>query len=203
MDTIGYNASKGAVITFTKDLAVKWGQHEINVNAIAPGFFPTKMSKVTIEQGHDYILNATPLKRLGTEEDLKASSTIPRIKSIRLCDRGYFASRRWNERFMKEELTKQSIKLFERKGFSSTSVQDIVDSSSVTKGTFYYYFTSKESLLMDIHLRYMDDLLNRQKRILDSNESCRNQLVKIIELLINDIQAQGSNVQHIYGKCVI
>lgn len=71
MDTIGYNTSKGAVITFTKDLAVKWGQHNINVNAIAPGFFPTKMSKVTIEQGHDYILNATPLKRLGTEEDLK------------------------------------------------------------------------------------------------------------------------------------
>lgn len=96
---------------------------------------------------------------------------------------------------MKEQLTKQSIKLFERKGFSSTSVQDIVDASSVTKGTFYYYFTSKESLLMDIHLRYIDDLLNRQKRILDSSETCRNQLVKIIELLINDIQAQGSNVR--------
>ena len=71
MDTIGYNTSKGAVITFTKDLAAKWGQHNINVNAIAPGFFPTKMSKVTIEQGHDYILNSTPLNRLGSEEDLK------------------------------------------------------------------------------------------------------------------------------------
>ncbi len=56
MDTIGYNTSKGAVITFTKDLAVKWGQYNINVNAIAPGFFPTKMSKVTIEQWHDWIL---------------------------------------------------------------------------------------------------------------------------------------------------
>lgn len=71
MDTIGYNTSKGAVITFTKDLAAKWGQHNINVNAIAPGFFPTKMSKVTIEQGHEYILNSTPLNRLGSEEDLK------------------------------------------------------------------------------------------------------------------------------------
>ncbi|HJF31249.1 MAG TPA: SDR family oxidoreductase [Sporosarcina psychrophila] len=71
MDTIGYNTSKGAIITFTKDLAAKWGQHNINVNAIAPGFFPTKMSKVTIEQGHDYILNSTPLSRLGSEEDLK------------------------------------------------------------------------------------------------------------------------------------
>jgi len=71
MDTIGYNTSKGAVITLTKDLAAKWGQHNINVNAIAPGFFPTKMSKVTIDQGRDYLLNATPLKRLGNEDDLK------------------------------------------------------------------------------------------------------------------------------------
>ena len=44
LDTVGYNTSKGAVITLTKDLAVKWGQHNINVNAIAPGFFPTKMT---------------------------------------------------------------------------------------------------------------------------------------------------------------
>jgi NAD(P)-dependent dehydrogenase (short-subunit alcohol dehydrogenase family) len=71
MDTIGYNTSKGAVITFTKDLAAKWGQYNINVNAIAPGFFPTKMSNVLIEHGRDYILNSTPLNRLGSEEDLK------------------------------------------------------------------------------------------------------------------------------------
>lgn len=96
---------------------------------------------------------------------------------------------------MKEELTKQSIQLFERKGFSSTSVQDIVDSIGVTKGTFYYYFTSKETLLMDIHLRYIDDLLDRQKKVLDSNESCRNQLAKIVEMLINDIESQASNVR--------
>ncbi|CAM3246783.1 SDR family oxidoreductase [Filibacter tadaridae] len=71
MDTIGYNTSKGAIITFTKDLAAKWGQHNINVNAIAPGFFPTKMSKVLIEHGSEMILSGTPLNRLGTEEDLK------------------------------------------------------------------------------------------------------------------------------------
>lgn len=71
MQTIGYNTSKGAIITFTKDLAVKWGQHNINVNAIAPGFFPTKMSKVLIEHGKDYIMSSTPLKRLGQDTDLK------------------------------------------------------------------------------------------------------------------------------------
>lgn len=71
MDTIGYNTSKGAIITFTKDLAAKWGPHNINVNSIAPGFFPTKMSKVTIERGGDYLKDVTPLKRLGTNKDLK------------------------------------------------------------------------------------------------------------------------------------
>ncbi len=71
MDTIGYNASKGAVITLTKDLAVKWGPYGVNVNAIAPGFFPTKMSNVLIERGQDYLMGVTPLKRLGTENDLK------------------------------------------------------------------------------------------------------------------------------------
>ncbi|WP_026695737.1 SDR family oxidoreductase [Peribacillus kribbensis] len=74
MDTIGYNTSKGAVITFTKDLAVKWGRYNINVNAIAPGFFPTKMSKVIIEHGKDPILETTPLKRFGSDHDLKGAA---------------------------------------------------------------------------------------------------------------------------------
>lgn len=74
MQTIGYNTSKGAVMTFTKDLAVKWGRHNINVNAIAPGFFPTKMSNQLIELGGENIMAATPLKRLGNEEDLKGAA---------------------------------------------------------------------------------------------------------------------------------
>jgi NAD(P)-dependent dehydrogenase (short-subunit alcohol dehydrogenase family) len=71
MDAIGYNSSKGAVITFTKDLAVKWGPRGIYVNAIAPGFFPTKMSKVLIEQGGESLLAGTPLRKFGSENDLK------------------------------------------------------------------------------------------------------------------------------------
>src|SRR2546430_2546358 len=47
---IGYHASKGGVIAFTKDLACKWGIHNIQVNAIAPGWFPTRMSEVMIER---------------------------------------------------------------------------------------------------------------------------------------------------------
>ena len=74
LDTVGYNTSKGAVITLTKDLAVKWGQHNINVNAIAPGFFPTKMTKGVLAKGKDPILESTPLKRLGSDDDLKGAA---------------------------------------------------------------------------------------------------------------------------------
>ncbi|MCA0988364.1 SDR family oxidoreductase [Guptibacillus algicola] len=74
MNAIGYNTSKGAVITFTKDLAVKWGEYNINVNAIAPGFFPTKMSQGLIEAGGEKILDSTPLNRFGSEDDLKGAA---------------------------------------------------------------------------------------------------------------------------------
>ncbi|WP_019241583.1 MULTISPECIES: SDR family oxidoreductase [Bacillus] len=74
MDTIGYTASKGAVVAFTKDLAVKWGPRGVNVNAIAPGFFPSKMSKVLIQKGGDKILEGTALKRFGNENDLKGAA---------------------------------------------------------------------------------------------------------------------------------
>ncbi|KYG57744.1 SDR family oxidoreductase [Planococcus maritimus] len=74
MDAIGYNTSKGAVITFTKDLAAKWGSHHINVNAIAPGFFPTKMSKDVMKHGEEGLLARTPLNRFGTDEDLKGAA---------------------------------------------------------------------------------------------------------------------------------
>jgi TetR/AcrR family transcriptional regulator, cholesterol catabolism regulator len=94
---------------------------------------------------------------------------------------------------MKEELTRHSVKLFQQKGFSETSIQDIVDSLGVTKGTFYYYFKSKEQLLMEIHSRYIDDLLHRQKMVIENEETCQNKIAKIIELIILDIKTQGPN----------
>ncbi|MGM9925003.1 MAG: SDR family oxidoreductase [Bacillus sp. (in: firmicutes)] len=74
LNAIGYSASKGAIISFTKDLAVKWGPKGIHVNAIAPGFFPTKMSKDVLAHGGDQILENTPLKRFGSESDLKGAA---------------------------------------------------------------------------------------------------------------------------------
>jgi gluconate 5-dehydrogenase len=71
---IGYHASKGGVIAFTKDLACKWGQHNIQVNAIAPGWFPTNMSSVVIERNRDLFLERLPLGRFGKEDDLKGAA---------------------------------------------------------------------------------------------------------------------------------
>lgn len=74
MDTVGYNASKGGVIILTKDLAVKWARYNIYVNAIAPGMFPTKMTKATLEKGMDHVLERTPLRRVGGERDLQGAA---------------------------------------------------------------------------------------------------------------------------------
>ena len=76
MNAVGYNASKAAVINFTKDLAVKWGPKGVYVNAIAPGFFPTKMSKGLLEKGGELILEGTPLRKFGSENDLKGAAIL-------------------------------------------------------------------------------------------------------------------------------
>jgi len=71
LDTISYNTSKGAVVNFTRDLAVKWAKYNINVNAIAPGFFPSHMTEWVIENRSQALLEAIPLGRCGGEDDLR------------------------------------------------------------------------------------------------------------------------------------
>ena len=69
--TLAYNTSKAGVINFTRSLAVEWAPYNINVNAIAPGFFPTKMTKGILEVLGDEVAGRAPLKRVGGPEDLK------------------------------------------------------------------------------------------------------------------------------------
>jgi gluconate 5-dehydrogenase len=70
-DTVAYNASKGAVVILTKDLAVKWARYGIYVNAIAPGYFPTHMSSGLLEMTKELVLPRVPLRRFGGEDDMK------------------------------------------------------------------------------------------------------------------------------------
>ena len=72
LNTIAYNTSKGAVINFTRALAAEWGQYGIRVNAICPGFFPSRMTVGTLKaMGEEALAAHAPLGRLGDDEDLK------------------------------------------------------------------------------------------------------------------------------------
>ena len=73
MNAIAYNATKGGVISFTRDLACKWARHGITVNAIAPGWFPSDMSNVVLETHGDELRDAIPLRRFGGPDDLKGA----------------------------------------------------------------------------------------------------------------------------------
>src|SRR5438105_6106412 len=74
--TLAYHTSKAGVINFTASLAVKWAQYNINVNAIAPGFFPTKMTKGVMEMIGDAVAERAPMKRVGGPEDLKGVTAL-------------------------------------------------------------------------------------------------------------------------------
>ena len=71
MDAVGYTASKGAVVALTRDLAVKWAPRGVNVNAVAPAFFPTRMTKGLIEQHEELLAAASPMRRIGRPGELK------------------------------------------------------------------------------------------------------------------------------------
>jgi NAD(P)-dependent dehydrogenase (short-subunit alcohol dehydrogenase family) len=74
MQTLAYNTSKAAVINFTRTLAGEWGRYGITVNSIAPGFFPSKMTKgILAAVGAEALAKNAPLNRLGDDEDLKGA----------------------------------------------------------------------------------------------------------------------------------
>lgn len=77
MKTIAYNTSKGAVVNFTRTLAAEWGEHAITVNALAPGFFPSKMTQASLDHwGVENMCKRIPLQRLGDDEDLKGAALL-------------------------------------------------------------------------------------------------------------------------------
>jgi NAD(P)-dependent dehydrogenase (short-subunit alcohol dehydrogenase family) len=71
IDAVGYSASKGAVVSLTLDLAVKWARYGIRVNAIAPGYFDTRLSAGVLERARDRIEALTPMGRIGRPGEIK------------------------------------------------------------------------------------------------------------------------------------
>jgi gluconate 5-dehydrogenase len=77
MQTLAYNTSKAAVINFTRTLAGEWGIYGITVNAVAPGFFPSRMTHGLLDKlGADKVAGQAPLRRLGDNEDLKGATLL-------------------------------------------------------------------------------------------------------------------------------
>jgi gluconate 5-dehydrogenase len=73
MDSIAYNASKGGVVSLTRDLAVKWARHGVRVNALAPGWFPSDMSEHTLTHSGALLLEQIPLGRFGDPVEIKGA----------------------------------------------------------------------------------------------------------------------------------
>jgi NAD(P)-dependent dehydrogenase (short-subunit alcohol dehydrogenase family) len=71
IQVVGYHSSKAAVINMTRDLATSWAQYGITVNAIAPGWFPTQMSRGLLAKYEKEMLSDIPMTRFGAPDDLK------------------------------------------------------------------------------------------------------------------------------------
>ena len=75
-DSIVYSTSKGALVNFTRDLAIKWAGHNILVNCICPGFFVTPINRKLFERNPEPILSEIPLGRTGGDNDLKGIAVL-------------------------------------------------------------------------------------------------------------------------------
>lgn len=74
--TIAYNTSKGGIVNMTRALAAEWGGYGITVNAIAPGYFPSKMTKEVLGTFEHDLIARTPRGQLGGDDDLKGVAVL-------------------------------------------------------------------------------------------------------------------------------
>ncbi len=98
LNAIPYNASKGGLISFTRDLAVKWARFGINVNAIAPGWFPSDMSQKVLDDVGRRAAGAHSASALWRRRRPEGRGRVPRLRRLRLRHRNHAPGRRWPAR---------------------------------------------------------------------------------------------------------
>jgi len=110
------------------------------------------------------------------------------------------SKRKYSTAATRQALVTSARKLFERNGFSATSVQSIVDDANLTKGAFYYHFVSKEELLREIHDEFIDHQLTSVQSVLSSTEDPGEQLRGLIRTAIEAVEQYRSHVAVFLGE---
>jgi AcrR family transcriptional regulator len=90
------------------------------------------------------------------------------------------------------EIALAAVKLFEKKGYHATSVQDIADEVGLQKGSLYHYIHSKEDLLLQIAHQAITDFNQRLETILASDLPAKDKLIQAIE---NHITVSAANIE--------
>lgn len=80
----------------------------------------------------------------------------------------------------KKELLKVAYDLFITKGYENTSIDEIIEKVGIAKGTYYYYFESKEKTLEEVINMMIDDEIEKAEQVLNSDLSLENKLIGII-----------------------
>jgi NAD(P)-dependent dehydrogenase (short-subunit alcohol dehydrogenase family) len=73
---LAYSTSKGGLVNFTRALAAEWGRYGITVNALAPGYFPSKLTEYILQKIEGFVVEHTPMGKLGNDNDLKGAAVL-------------------------------------------------------------------------------------------------------------------------------
>lgn len=98
----------------------------------------------------------------------------------------------------KQELTKIAYNLFLTKGYENTSIDEIIKEAGIAKGTYYYYFESKEETLEEVINMMLDNMVIRAKQVIEMPLSAIEKFISVIMCFKPNIEEeQLSNTIHL------